>query len=247
MFRDRKVKKFAKEIEERDNSIFVFGSNIQTKQFIEDLIRLGLGNKVALIADDEKDWVDDLQEEKTISVLIEDNLVKYGEHKLYNLIGFNTAEKIIILHSDSQLIQQIISHIEDLGERQVNIILIAQDAPAFVHYLSQAQRDRFIITDNVYAITAELFRTMGLDLVQPPVITVPVPKGMISKKGEDLTFEKSRVLRIQRKIEKNEELIQPTNLLIEGDLIMLYLFEGEESIKEIMSKFQAMSSNSNHK
>ena len=91
--RDRKVKQFAKAVEERDNTIFVFGSDFQTQQFIEDVIRLGLGNKVALIAEDEKNWIDEVQNQGNISVLIEKNLEKYSDKKLYNLIGFNTAEK----------------------------------------------------------------------------------------------------------------------------------------------------------
>jgi len=236
--RDRKVKKFAKAVEERNNTIFVFGSDSQTQFFIEDLVRLGFGNKVALIADDDKSWIDDVQDQNIVSVLVENNRQKYEDIKLYNLIGFNTAEKIIILHSDGKLIQQIISHIEDLGERDVKLILIAQHSPAFVRYLSQAQRERFIIADNVYSITAELYKTLGLSLNQPPVITVPIPNTFETKIANELKVTKSMVLRIQRIINDKEELISPLNKLRKGDLIMLYLFDGEESIKEIIEYFQ---------
>ena len=238
--RDRKIKKFAKTVEERDNTIFVFGSDFQTHQFIEDVIRLGLGGKVALIAEDDKNWIDEIQDDDSISVLVEKNLEKYADKKLYNLIGFSTAEKIIILHSDGQLIQNIISHIENLGGRDVKIILIAQYAPAFVKYLSQAQRDRFIITDNVTATTAELYKTLGLDLVQPPIITVPIPKKLSSTPANQIHFKQSRILRIVRtkQVDGQNELLPIENSLIEGDLIMLYLFNGEDSIREVIDYFQ---------
>ena len=67
--RDRKVKQFAKTVSEKKNSIFVFGSNVLTGEFIYDLLELGLGSKVALIADDDREWIDDVREK--ITVLIE--------------------------------------------------------------------------------------------------------------------------------------------------------------------------------
>ena len=87
--RDRKVKKFAKEVSEKQNSIFVFGSGSLAEEFIADLIRLGLGTKVALIAEDEKSWMDDLPDE--VTCLIEQRMDKYKDRKLYDLTGFYLA------------------------------------------------------------------------------------------------------------------------------------------------------------
>lgn len=240
--KDRKVKKFAKAVEERQNTIFVFGSSALTKQFLEDLIRLGYGNKVALIAEEEHGWIEDFEEE--ISILVEKDLKKYQGEKLYHLIGFATAEKIIILHENSKLVQDIIDHIQDLSSSKVNIIMVAQHAPPFVRYLSQSQRDRFTITENVHSISSELYKLMELPLEQPPVITVPVPSGLVGSRGTEVMLEKSHILRVQRKGGKGEdELLPPENELQMGDLLMVYLLEGEQSIKEISNVFENFTPN----
>jgi hypothetical protein len=232
--RDRKVKKFAKEVTEKQNTIFVFGSGSLAQEFISDLIHLGLASKVALIADSEKAWIDDLSDE--ITCLIEQKIDKYKDKKLYDLIGFSLAEKIIILHENTELVQYIINNIEDISKSDIKIIMVSQYAPPFVKYLSQAQRDKFIITDNVHSITAELYNLLGLSLDQPPIITVPVSKKYIGKSGSDLDIElkKSKLLRIERQIEETTVLLPPVNILKENDSVMLYLFEGEDSIKELI-------------
>ncbi len=232
--RNRKVKQFAKTVSEKNNSIFVFGSNVLTGEFIYDLLELGLGNKVALIADDDREWIEDVREK--ITVLVEKKHEKYQERQLYDLIGFSTAEKIIILH-DNELVEYIINNIEDISHSDVKIILVSQYAPAFVKYLSQAQKDKFVITDNVYSITADLYNLMGLPLTQPPVITVPVPEKHIGKKFDDLGIKQSKILRVQRTIDGKVTNLPPENIFKKHDLVMVYLYDGEESIREIIKIF----------
>ena len=233
--RDRKVKQFAKTVSEKKNSIFVFGSNVLTGEFIYDLLELGLGSKVALIADDDREWIDDVREK--ITVLIEKKHEKYQERQLYDMIGFSTAEKIIILH-DNELVQYIINNIEDISHSNVKIILVSQFAPAFVKYLSQAQKHKFVITDNISSITADLYNLMGLPLTQPPVITVPVPEKLVGKKFDGLEIKKSKILRVQRSVNGKITNLPPENTFKEQDLVMLYLFDGEESIREIINIFE---------
>lgn len=233
--RDRKVKQFAKTVTEKKNSIFVFGSNVLTGEFIYDLIEIGLEDKVALIADDEREWIEDVQEK--ITVLIEKKYEKYQERQLYDLIGFSTAEKIIILH-DNELVQYIINNIEDISHSNVKIILVSQYAPAFVKYLSQAQKDKFVITDNVYSITADLYNLMGLPLTQPPIITFPVSPKLIGKKFDDLGIKKSKILRVQRTIDGKIINLPPGNVFKEQDSVTVYLYEGEDSIREIIGVFE---------
>ena len=233
--RDRKVKQFAKIVSEKQNSIFVFGSNMLTGEFIYDLIEIGLGSKVALISDEEREWIDDVKEK--ITVLIEKKHEKYQERQLYDTIGFSTAEKIIILH-DNELVQYIINNVEDISHSNVKIILVSQLAPPFVKYLSQAQKAKFVITDNVHSITADLYNMLGLPLTQPPVITVPVSQRHVGKKFDELKISKSKILRIQRTIDGKTVLLPPENTFKANDLVMVYLFEGEDSLKEIINVFE---------
>ena len=153
------------------------------------------------------------------------------------MIGFSTSEKIIILH-DNELVQYIINNIEDISHSNVKIILVSQFAPAFVKYLSQAQKDKFVITDNISSITADLYNLMGLPLTQPPVITVPVPEKLVGKKFDGLEIKKSKILRVQRSVNGKITNLPPENTFKEQDLVMLYLFDGEESIREIINIFE---------
>jgi len=135
-FKDRKVKKFAEKVAERENTIFVFGSDIVTENFVKDLVNLGMGVRVALIAENDSLWIDEVEEE--VTSLIEGRKEEYNKPQLYNTIGFKTAEKIIILHKDPGLVQSIVGQIKHVSEG-LKIILIAQNAPPFIKYLSDSR------------------------------------------------------------------------------------------------------------
>ncbi|MHA2339571.1 MAG: hypothetical protein ACXACX_19875 [Candidatus Hodarchaeales archaeon] len=235
-FKDRKVKKFAEKVAERENAIFVFGSDIVTENFVKDLVNLGMGSRVALIAENDSLWIEDVEEE--LSVLIEKRKEEYNQPHLYNTIGFTTAEKIIILHKDPGLVQSIVGQIKHVSEG-LKIILIAQNAPPFIKYLSEAQRDRFIIVDNIYQVTTKLYNEMRLNLVKPPIVTVPVSHRMLNSVADDLKIPNAILLRVVRKNEETgkEELISNNNKLKRLDRLMVYLLQGETSIDNEFIKF----------
>ena len=238
-FKDRRVRKFAEKVAEHENTIFVFGSDTVTENFIRNLINLGLGNKVALIAEKDMLWIDDVEEE--VTKLVEERKEEYNKKQLYETIGFHTAEKIIILHKDPALVQSIIGQIKNINteSKGPKIILIAQNAPPFVRYLSESQRERFIIVDNIYQVTTKLYNEMKLDLVKPPIITVPISKNMYGKTAQELEIPNSIILRIVRKDEDTgkDTLLSITAVLKPLDRLMLYLIEGEKSINTNFLKF----------
>lgn len=224
----RQVRKFAEKAVERQNSIFVFGSNIFAEAFLEKLIEIGAQSKVALIADKKFAWLDEVREQGVL-VLIEERKEEYGKRNLFENIGFQNAEKVIILHEDPLVIQNIMSFI---ANDELQVILLAQFAPPFVHYLAGQKPDQILIVDNLFQIVRELYQQMKLQLSKPPVISIPIPKGRIGTTLDDLEIPTVHVLNILREDDKRKilPLTEPTQ---ETDRLLLYL-EKPDSMKNLV-------------
>ncbi|UCE12445.1 MAG: hypothetical protein JSV04_09635 [Candidatus Heimdallarchaeota archaeon] len=235
-FKRRRVRKFAEKAVEQQNTMFVFGSNIFTEAFIDQLIQIGAQTRVALISDKKLNWIEEVKDE--VNVLYEEQNEEYAKRHLYETIGFHNAEKVIILHEDPLIIQNIMSFISN---EELKVILLAQFAPPFVQYLAGQKQGQIIIVDNLNQIVNELYQQMSLPLVKPPVISIPVPESRISKPIDDLQIPKVRVLNILREDSKDKiiPLDQPTQ---ENDRILLYLEDPEESLKHLvdfLSQYQS--------
>ncbi|MHA2224720.1 MAG: hypothetical protein ACXAC8_05925 [Candidatus Hodarchaeales archaeon] len=238
-FKRRRVRKFVEKAEEQQNNIFVFGSNIFAEAFIDQLIQLGAQTKVALISDKKLSWIEEVKQE--INVLYEEKKEEYGKRNLYESIGFHYAEKVIILHEDPLIIQDIFSFLPEEQESELKVILLAQFAPPFVKYLAGQKQGRIIIVDNLKQIVNELYLYMDLPLVKPPVISIPVPGRFLSKPVADLKIPDIRVLNILR--EDTEERIfpldQPTQ---ENDRLLIYLENPENSLKNLVDFLKEINS-----
>lgn len=228
-FRRRRVRKFAEKALEQQNSIFVFGSNIFAEAFIDQLIQIGAQSKVALISDKKLAWVEEVKEE--VNVLYEGQKEEYAKRNLYETIGFQYAEKVIILHEDPVIIQNIMAFISN---DELKVILLKQFAPPFVQYLSGQKQGQIIIVDNLNQIVNELYQQMNLPLVKPPVISIPVPKSRINKPVDDLHIPGVRILNILREDSKGKilPLNQPTQ---ENDRLIIYLEDQENSLKSLVN------------
>ncbi len=227
-FRRRRVRKFAEKAIERQNTIFVFGSNIFAEAFIDRLIQIGAHSKVALISDKKLNWIEEVKEE--VNILYEEQKEEYAKRNLYETIGFQNAEKVIILHEDPLIIQNIMSFVSN---DELKVILLAQFAPPFVQYLAGQKQGQIIIVDNLKQIVNELYQQMSLPLVKPPVISIPVPKSRISKPVDDIHIPNVRILNILREDSKERifPLDQPTQ---EDDRLLIYLEDPEKSLKSIV-------------
>ena len=169
-FKRRKVRKFAEKAVEHRSSIFVFGSNIFCEAFIDRLIEIGAESTVSLISNKKLEWIDEIKDK--VNVLIEEREEEYSKRNLYENIGFQMAKKVIILHEDPNIIQNIFAYLPE--NKELKVILLAQFAPPFVQYLSGQKKGQIIIVDNLYQIVRELYERMGLQLSKPPVIDIPV-------------------------------------------------------------------------
>lgn len=227
-FKRRRVRKFAEKAVEQQNTMFVFGSNIFAEAFIDQLIQIGAQTKVALISDKKLNWIEEVKEE--VNVLYEEQNEEYAKRNLYEAIGFHNAEKVIILHEDPLIIQNIMSFISN---EELKVILLAQFAPPFVQYLAGQKQGQIVIVDNLNQIVNELYKQMNLPLVKPAVISIPVPENRISEPIDDIQIPKVRVLNILRENSKDKiiPLDQPTQ---KDDRILLYLEDPEESLKHLV-------------
>jgi len=227
-FKRRKIRKFAEKAVEQKSTIFVFGSNIFTEAFIEQLIEIGAQEKVSLISDKKLAWIEEVR--KKVNVLVEEEREEYAKRNLYETIGFQFAEKVIILHEDPVIIQNIMSFISN---DELKVVLIEQFAPPFVHYLAGQKKGKIIIVDNIFQIVRELYNQMGLPLAKPPVIALPITGKFAKTPLTDIKIPGILLLNILR--EDSKEHIYPLDEpVLENDKILLYLENGDDSLRNLV-------------
>ncbi len=227
-FKKRRVRKFAEKAIEQQSDFYVFGSNDFTEAFIDQLIQLGAENKVSLISDIKLNWIEEVK--TRINVLYEETKVEYSKRNLYETLGFHNAKKVIILHEDPEIIQNIMSYVTG---SEFQVILLAQFAPPFVKYLSGQKPGQIVIVNNIFQIIDELYARMDLPLSRPPVIAIPVPPKLVNSSLLDVKIPKVLILRILREDYKKKLLpieISPKNT----DKLLLYLEDSQESLKNLV-------------
>lgn len=221
VFKSRKIRKFAEEISQRANSIFIFGDNQYSETFVSHLIETGAAEKVALISTKRLLWVEDAKE-SGISTLIEERIEEYRKETLYRLIGFDQAEKVFILFEDPKVIEYVLSGIRSQSQT-ADIFILGRFAPPFMHYLSQTREEKIFILDDIKAIAREILNDLELDLVSAPVVEIPVHQKMIGQSAIDINLSKSEILKIVR----DNALLSPKNVIKEGDYLLIFLREGD--------------------
>jgi hypothetical protein len=227
-FKRRRVRKFAAKAVEQQSEFYVFGSNDFAEAFIDQLFQIGAQNKVSLISDKKLAWIEEVKEQ--INVLYEEVKEEYAKRNLYETLGFQNAKKVIILHEDPVIIQNIMSYVTG---SDLKVILLEQFAPPFARYLAGQKQGQIFIIDNIFQIVNDLYSKMGLQLGKPPVITVPVTGKLKSVPIKDISIPKVKILRILREDYKKKLL--PIDVpLKENDRLMLYLEDSEESLKNLV-------------
>ena len=227
-FKKRRVRKFAAKAVEQQSDFYVFGSNDFTEAFIDQLIQIGAENKVSLISDIKLNWIEEVKSH--INVLYEEKTEEYAKRNLYETLGFQNAKKVIILHEDPVIIQNIMSFVTG---SELQVILLSQFAPPFVKYLSGQKPGQILIVNNIFQIVNELYAKMDLPLSRPPIISIPVPPKLINSSLIHVNIPKVRILRILR--EEYKKKLLPIELpLQEKDRLLLYLEDSQESLKNLV-------------
>ena len=228
IFKKRRVRKFAEKAVEQQSEFYVFGSNDFAEAFVDQLISIGAENKVSLISNKKLAWIEEVKEH--INVLYEEVLEEYAKRNLYETLGFHNAKKVIILHEDPVIIQNIMSYVTG---SDLQVILLTQFAPPFVQYLAGQRPGQILIVNNLSQIVHELYDKMKLPLSKPPLISIPVPKKLLTHDLTTIMIPKVRVLRILR--EEYKKKLLPLDFPVqENDRLLLYLEDSQESLKNLV-------------
>ncbi len=228
IFKKRRVRKFAEKAVEQQSEFYVFGSNDFAEAFVDQLISIGAENKVSLISNKKLAWIEEAKEH--INVLYEEVLEEYAKRNLYETLGFHNAKKVIILHEDPVIIQNIMSYVTG---SDLQVILLTQFAPPFVQYLAGQRPGQILIVNNLSQIVHELYDKMKLPLSKPPLISIPVPKKLLTHDLTTIKIPKVRVLRILR--EEYKKKLLPLDFPVqENDRLLLYLEDSQESLKNLV-------------
>ena len=115
----------------------------------------------------------------------------------------------------------------------LQVILLTQFAPPFVQYLAGQRPGQILIVNNLSQIVHELYDKMKLPLSKPPLISIPVPKKLLTHDLSTIMIPKVRVLRILRE-EYKKKLLPLDFPLQENDRLLLYLEDSQESLKNLV-------------
>ena len=149
---------------------------------------------------------------------------------LTNVGGIKKAKKVIILHEDPVLIQDIMSYVTG---SDLQVIILTQFAPPFVKYLAGQKPGQIFIVNNLFQIVRELYEKMNLPLSKPPVISIPVPPKLGTRSLTEIKIPKVILLKIIREDYK-KKLLPLNSPIQEKDRILIYLEDYQESLKNLV-------------
>lgn len=225
-----KVGKFSEVIEEKKVSVFIFGSNEFARAFVEHLIEAGAADTVALIAEEERFWIEEVEE--TINVLVQEKKKDYKSIKFYKSLGFEHAEKVIILFEDGELIQEVMSGVR--SQTQAQVISLQRFAPPFLTYVERLKGENITIVDDVNPIVQQLIGSVQVEVDRPPVIQIPVFDHLIGKKANSFKFDDLAVIGITK---ADGSIILPDQPIEEDDNLLIYLSK-PDAIKTVVAEFR---------
>jgi len=224
-----KLEKFADKVNAKPYMIYIFGSNTLVQKLINELIRLGLGPMVALIADRKYYWIEDLG--KAVDVLILDSPDELRMPTIYDKITFKNALKVISLVDSPEDNQHIILNVRR-NNPDVEIIVLSRNKPYILDLVGTSIQNITIIED-LDTISREIIRRLALGFIYAPVIESFVPEDYIGRTPRDLEEDfggKIKVLGIKR----GGRIINAIDIKFEEhDKLLLYLAD-ENVLREFI-------------
>ncbi len=219
VFRRSKLEWFAEQVNAKPSMIYIFGANQLVERVVRELIGLGFGPFVALIAEKKYYWIEELG--ATINVLILDSVEELKLPTLYRKITFRNALKILCLVDNPELSQHIILNVRRVNP-EAEIILLSRNKPYILDLIGE-QLEKIIIVEDLDTLSREIIRMLALGFIYAPVIEAKAPPEYAGKPvnavEEDFDY-KIKVLGVKR----GDKIIQ-TNVIEQGDVLILYLVD----------------------
>ena len=219
VFRRSKLEWFAEQVNAKPSMIYIFGANQLVERIIRELIGLGFGPLVALIAEKKYYWIEELG--ATINVLILDSVEELRLPTLYHKITFKNALKVLCLVDSPELSQHIILNVRRVNP-EAEIILLSRNKPYILDLIGE-HLEKITIVEDLDTLSREIIRMLALGFIYAPVIEAKAPPEYAGKPvnaiEEDFDY-KIKVLGVKR----GDKIIQ-TDVIEQGDTLILYLVD----------------------
>ncbi|MCD6491729.1 MAG: hypothetical protein J7K59_05535 [Candidatus Korarchaeota archaeon] len=219
IFLKPKLEKFADKVNAKPRMIYIFGSNDLVKRLINSFVELGLGTMVALIADKNHYWIQELS--KSVDLLILENQEELRFPTIYEKIKFKNALKVITLLDDPELNQHVILNVRRCNP-EAEIIVLSRNKPPILDLTGQKLPNIFVIED-IDSLSREIIRQIALGFVYAPVIEAIVPPEYLGKNPKAIEEDFSGKLKVVG-VKRNNN-IGMFKTLKSGDKILLYLVD----------------------
>ncbi len=213
------IMKYKDKVNTKKDVTYIFGSSRPAEQFLYEMVHhYGYEEKISLIADADLLWIRKLKSK--IDIYVVEDLREFEKPNIYEIIGFQNAERVMILTESIELNQNILTMIRKVRP-DVDIILLSQYAPSFV-FSELVQDEHLVIIEDLDVTIQGLVTSLSLDFDFPPTAEIDVPRSYINNTGIDMSSDipKLDVLLIRR----GNELLPPEMTLQKGDRIIVHYF-----------------------
>ncbi|MFX1514381.1 MAG: hypothetical protein ACFFCQ_17540 [Promethearchaeota archaeon] len=211
--------KFARKVNAQRNVTYVFGTSPYAEQIIfHTTKRLGLEERVAIIADRNLFWVQGSRGKCPAFVV--ENIEEFSKSNLYEKLKFKNAERIFILTENVELNQEILTYVRLWTDAEV--ILLSQYTPGFLHQIPLKEQNIRIIED-LEANIEDLVFSLSLDIDMPlgGAVEALVPRCYVGSPAEMMNtnpnLRKLSVIGIRR----GEQILDSWETLQKGDYVIL--------------------------
>ncbi|MFX0091746.1 MAG: hypothetical protein ACFFBD_08280 [Candidatus Hodarchaeota archaeon] len=212
------VIKFRDKINARPSGMtYVFGTSQYAEAFLKEVIHL-YGNEDWLvhIADCSFLWVEGNM--AFVDTYVVENIEEFSRPNFYELLGFQNAERILILTEDPELNQSILTFIR--GQTEAEIIMLEQFAPAFLK-LRLVKDPKIKLIDDVKAITDNLILSISLDMRFPKCLEMDVPRIYFGMPASNISCDIGGIEIL--KVKRGEEYLDPDTETQLGDRLITYV------------------------
>lgn len=216
-----KLERFVEKVKTKRSVIYVFGSNKITEEFVRVMCEYGFGPLIALIAEKERPWMEDIK--AFIDLLTLDDVEILYDETIYRRIGFQNALKILILVDDKNLSQHILLNVRKYNNT-AEVILLSRNKPPLLDLVGSSIENIRII-DDIDITKRALIRTLSVGFMYADAVEVPVPKEYIGKTPKTLEDDFNNRIKVLG-VKRRNQIVYPESFE-NGDLLILYLIDAK--------------------
>ncbi len=217
--RKSEFEKFTRKANQLKKVTYIFGTTPYAEQVVfHNIRRLGLEERIAIIADREFLWVTGARGKCPAYIVT--NKEEFRKGNMYEKLKFKNAERIFILADNEAMNQDILTGVRQWTD--VEVVLLSQFAPGFLQHIDLENQNIKIIKD-LEANIEDLVFSLSLDMAMPlgGAVEIPAPRSYIGKPAEMINSNSNLRLLSVIGIRRGDDILDAWEILQKDDFVIL--------------------------